>query len=575
MARCLGAGLVLGAALVAGRATVGYADHDQPDVVQTCTAEAVKINELNPEGDPEDWVELINVGRTPCNLKGWKLYSGTDHSAGDSNSTLTFDDAIIASRGIWLGCANTAAAQLELYGACELADLNRTLPSSLNAVNDTVYLRHPLSDHLDAHSVYYDRASGESGGSVQSLQRCGDSNYVWSNKGSPGRPNVCPMNCSPDAPANSSQSYADGEEFGLGWRSEEMRDGMGVPHMAMARNECESCSSDGEVHGNLTVDDLIVVDEERGSTRSVRDWLAERTVDVARIEGILSTPLAANSFNQKFDYTSLTTLPSDDSRRPLWLDADGTFVADALQLEPGSTDLLWPFEEGNGIEAPSSTMWQLNISQSDASLCDSTHYRPTLLMGQQDQAYIEDGYSPIKMQVEGAIAPNSSLGITFDIFDTDNFFHFDTRLDGDGKKICQVVTMHRNGISSIVGKVAYKLDQTISLAHTKVTVRMHGDTARIELNLDRSSLVLEGDSDWYENGTVADLGILEHGSLEGRLGTPYATVPLKMSDWRGTDRLPAPTFTTTYYASGEKSVSNGASVPMVYELDNDFGQLLR
>ena len=532
-------------------------------VPSVCEVDALKINEVHPRGDPEDWLEIINIGDVPCNLRGWKLYDQYDYDGGfeDDGAPLTFRDAILGAGGIWFGCDEMDKDSQ--YSDCELADVDRPLPSGLDSGGETYYLRHPDVDHQDAHYVSYNFDYPDSyDESMGSLQRCGDS-YVWSGheNASPGKPNVCPLVCGVDTAQRISPEGGEDGTTAFGWRSTVFRH-----HMAMTRNDASAAGALG-YDGTLTVDDVIVVNEDDGSARSVRDWLQETSERVARVEAALSFALSNDTFVDSIDFSTLSDLPEEDSRRPLWFGPHDV----SKTLSESGQDLTWSLISGEGIEAPASLL-ELNLNQSDPSLCDSTSYTPTFLMGSDAESSWEAGYFPTEIAIEGVLTPNSSLGVVFDVQDGDNFFRFDARLDADGKKICQVMSMRMGGVESVIGKIAYDLSAAVSLAHVAVDVQMHGDTARANFNIDGSLLVLDGSSEWTD--TVSDLGSITADSLQGRVGTPHRLVPLRMPDWRGNKRLSTPRFMASYYAGQPADVDN-AAFPTVYELKSEHARLAR
>ena len=74
--------------------------------------------------------------------------------------------------------------------------------------------------------------------------------------------------------------------------------------MAMTRNDASAAGALG-YDGTLTVDDVIVVNEDDGSARSVRDWLQETSERVARVEAALSFALSNDTFVDSIDFSTL------------------------------------------------------------------------------------------------------------------------------------------------------------------------------------------------------------------------------------------------------------------------------
>ena len=81
-----------------------------------CAFADIAVNEIHPDGEPEDYIELINLGGSACSLEGWELHDAKTHVDGMSYDEKKAEDILkfgaieIAAGAIWFGEAKKDAS---------------------------------------------------------------------------------------------------------------------------------------------------------------------------------------------------------------------------------------------------------------------------------------------------------------------------------------------------------------------------------------------------------------------------------------------------------------------------------
>lgn len=62
-----------------------------------CKVNQLRLTEVNGKGEPADFIELLNEGDAPCDLKGWRITEALDRSG------WTFPSVVLPASACWLG----------------------------------------------------------------------------------------------------------------------------------------------------------------------------------------------------------------------------------------------------------------------------------------------------------------------------------------------------------------------------------------------------------------------------------------------------------------------------------------
>lgn len=136
-----------------------------PGEANECVAPAVAINEIESNGDTNDWVEVINTGGTAVDISGWTVMD--DDPIGHANDTKPLPEGTVLEPG-----------------ALFVFDENAEFAFGLGS-GDTATLRDAAGKTVDEHTW-----NGHANGS---LQRCPDGTGEFADVevSTKGRPNAC------------------------------------------------------------------------------------------------------------------------------------------------------------------------------------------------------------------------------------------------------------------------------------------------------------------------------------------------------------------------------------------------
>merc|ERR1719473_1162662 len=163
-----------------------------------CAAGDVVIAEVHPDGSPEDYIEVLNIGTTTCTLDGWHLGDAKTHPDGNDHSADKLSDGHV------FGCDVVLATGKYWYGLEGDSDAKDTFSFGVSKGGEQVILQPPSG----ASTIIDIPAWDSTANAGMSYQRCG-TEYCFATATQDAANGDC--SCAPVCPEPSTPACAVGD----------------------------------------------------------------------------------------------------------------------------------------------------------------------------------------------------------------------------------------------------------------------------------------------------------------------------------------------------------------------------